>query len=135
MAEKTNEQVIADASLEQRRKALDALPALLVSLLGSQVISATYGYGSYLHPDLCYIPMKVGTSWLERFIRESLEQRIVVLGESDFTFFVQDGRLEIEFCHEGHIHVSGTDRQLIAEVLRHPAFASGQSSVAHGPEV
>ncbi|GAA5081798.1 hypothetical protein [Lysobacter panacisoli] len=112
---------------------LGALPGALVKLLGDQVISATYGYGCNLHPDLWYVPMKVGTGWLDRFVRESQEQRIFEPCRSDMCFEVPDGRLAVEFCHEGHVHLRGTDTRLREDFLRLTPF-DGLSLSAIEPE-
>ncbi len=91
-----------------------ALPAAFQQLLGGDsVITAYYGWGCILHADLQYVPMRVSTQSLERFIRESLGQEIVIPGGSDFCFTVPEGRLETLFCHEGDIHLKGNDRLLL----------------------
>ena len=84
-----------------------------VALRIEGVVVARYGYGSNIHPDLTYVPMAVGVSWLDRFVRESLEQRIAVPCESDFIFEVGAGMLEVEYCHHGHVHLSGTCLELV----------------------
>ena len=122
MATKPNELVSPVVPPLQQREAMEALPDALACIVGNEILRATYGHGCHLHPELCYIPVRVGTSWLARFIHDSLHQRIVVPGESDFILVVRDGELEIEFCHEGHIHVSGTNHDLIAKLLAIPVF-------------
>jgi hypothetical protein len=99
--------------------AIRGLPALLRSLLGDEaIVSASYGYGSSLHPDLCYLPMRVGFKWIDRFLDDSLKQQIVVPCRSDFSIGVPGGRLVVEYCHEGHIHVGGSDIDLVAQLLK-----------------
>jgi hypothetical protein len=120
---KPNERISPVVSPPQLRGAMEALPQALISLLGNSIVHATYGYGCHLHPELCYIAVKVGTSWLGRFIDESLQQRIVVPGESDFIFVAREGELEVEFCHEGHVHLSGTNQNLMSQLLAMPVFA------------
>ena len=124
MSSRPNERVSSELSGEELRAAILALPTVLKELVGNCILVATYGHGSYLHPDLCYTPMKVGTSWLDRFVHDSLDQRIIVPGKSDFSFVVPEGRLEIEFCHDGHIHVSGSDTELLGRLLAKPQFTS-----------
>ena len=124
MADRPNETVRSVPSPEALRRAMEALPTVLRDLVGEAIVTASYGYGCHLHPDICYLPMKVGTRWIDRFIRESLEQKIVVPGKSDFSFIVPDARLEIEFCHLGDIHVSGADVALLDRFLSHPAIAA-----------
>jgi len=72
--------------------------------------------------DLCYVPMKVRTSWVHRFIRDSLEQRIVVPAESDLSFELPDGRIKLLFCHDGDIHISGSDDALREKLLASVPF-------------
>ena len=121
---KQNEHIATIESPESMRAAMECLPAVLAKLLGSEIVLATYGWGCNLHPELCYIPVQVGTSWLGRFIEDSVQQRIVVPGYSDFIFSVRTGELEIEFCHEHHIHISGTNTSLISAILAVPAFSA-----------
>jgi hypothetical protein len=119
---KQNERVSAQQDSASLVAVLEELPVALDSLVGKEVILATYGYGSGLHPDLCYTPMKVGIAWLERFIRESLDQRIAKPGESDFVFEVRRGELEVEICHDAHVHVSGSNLEFIDRILENPQF-------------
>jgi hypothetical protein len=118
-------------SADELRDAIEVLPEVLGALLGDGIITATYGWGCNLHPDLCYLPMKVGTRWLERFVRDSLKQQIVVPGESDFWFSVPDKRLDLVFCHEGHIHVGGVDSELQAKLLEVEQFGLLKVGRAH----
>lgn len=41
---------------------------------------------------------------------------------SDFLVELPDGRLRILFCHEGHIHLGGTDEKLIHHVVAAEPF-------------
>ena len=91
--------------------------SLFAELSIDGIIIARYGYGSQIHPDLTYLPMKVGASWLDRFIRQSLDQRIVLPGESDFILEVNDGDLELEYCHDGHVHLSGNNQALVRRAI------------------
>lgn len=133
MSVKLNETISPVLSALQMKEAMEQLPQALSSLIGNSILQAMYGYGCYLHPELCYIPVKVGTTWLERFIRESLQQRIVVPCQSDLVFIMQEGGLEVEFCHEGHIHVSGTNQELVSRFLLVPEFAFiAKAGTSHG---
>lgn len=67
--------------------------------------------------------MTVRMKWLDRFIRESLAPSIIVPGESDFIFTVRGGALELRFCHESDLHVSGTDPGLISRFLARAPFS------------
>jgi hypothetical protein len=103
------------------RRAMMALPAAFQQLLGDTIIIAYYGWGCILHADLQYVPMRVSTHSLEGFVRESLGQEIVIPGGSDFCFTVPEGRLEILFCHEGDIHLKGSD-SLLLDALQASGF-------------
>jgi hypothetical protein len=98
---------------EEIRKALHELPAFLKSELSSDtILTAVYGWGCNLHPDLCYQNMRVGIGWIDKFINDSLRQEIVIPGDSDFTIEIPENKLQIVFCHEGDIHTGGTDIEL-----------------------
>jgi hypothetical protein len=108
----------------QIEAAIRNLPGILRALIGERaIVHAMYGYWSGLHPDLCYTQMRVGLSWIERFLADSLRQDIVKPGDSDFYIMVPEDRLEIEFCHEGHIHAGGTDRDLVEQLLSFEPYA------------
>lgn len=109
---------------EQITRALKVLPAFLKEQLGSTLVSATYEFGCNLHDDLLYRSMSVGTDWLARFIRDSLERGIVVPGQSDFRIRVGDGRLDILICHEGDIHLNGSDGDLISRLKQTEPYTS-----------
>ena len=100
-------------SEKEIRAALDALPGFFLKALPDSILTATYEWGCCLHYDLCYQPMRVGVAWLDRFLAESVEQRIFVPGDSDMTISAPDKRLSILFCHEGDLHVGGTDTELL----------------------
>lgn len=103
---------------------MDALPAFFCEFFPDSILIAKYGYGSGLHNDLCYQPMHVGVGWLDRFITESIEQRIFVPGDSDLTIAAPDDRLSVMFCHEADILVSGTDLELVAHFVSSLPHAS-----------
>jgi hypothetical protein len=109
-------------SNEELRSAIEALPDVFRAMLGDAIVTAVYGLGSNLHVDLWHLPMKVGTRWFDRFVQDSLRQEIVRPGDSDFGVTVGDQRLELVFCHEGHIHLGGTDYELQRALLAHAPF-------------
>jgi len=132
MSSKPNELISPELQGPQIREMLLALPKVLADILRDEIVEASYGWGSNLHIDLCWIAMQVNTSWLDRFIDDSLRQEIAVPGGSDFTFTARSGALEIEFCHESHLHVSGTDSVLVNQVISHPLYLSvGNLMVPH----
>lgn len=109
--------------------AMESLPRVLHDLLGECLITAYYGICCNLHNDLLYQPMRISTTWLDRFIAESIAHRIVVPGSSDLSCEVPDGRLSVLFCHESDIHVGGSDdkrkrRQIDSAIRVVPPFAS-----------
>ncbi len=99
-------------SKEQLRQALEAFPLFVRKHCGNCILQAEYGWGSKIHPELCYKPMSVGAVWLDRFIADSLRQEIVIPGGSDFRFTLPEDRLSILFCHEGDIHSRGSDLEI-----------------------
>jgi hypothetical protein len=118
------EWVCAPLPVEQLQSVLESLPFLLKDCLGDCFFTAMYGWGCNLHMDLCYVPMKVGTRWADRFIKDSLEQHIYVPANSDLYFELPDERLELLFCHEGDIHISGPDDELREKLFSSVAFRS-----------
>lgn len=126
VAASPNEQVSRQLTEAECLELLRALPSVLANLLGSEIIEAMYGWDANLHIDLCWKPMEVGTAWLDRFIRESLNPAIIVPGKSDFIFIVRGGALEIRFCHESDLHVSGTDLELISRLLAIAPFSEAE---------
>ncbi len=106
---------------EELREGMQAMPAVLNRLVGECIIVARYGWACELHPQLCHVPMEVGTAWLDRFIDDSLRQQIVIPGESDFIFEVP-GRLQLFFCHERDFHAGGDDKALLSAFLEQPPF-------------
>jgi hypothetical protein len=107
---------------EQLREAMVALPAVLMHLLGDCVVTARYEYGCNIHPDLMYQPMAVGSSFMMHLIQNSLDQRIVEPGDSDIRFELPEGRLDLLFCHEGDIHLNGTDDSLLDRFMKAAPF-------------
>ena len=94
-------------------EALLALPGVLVSLLGEQKLIASYGWAAKIHGDLMYKPMREDTRWVQYLIEDSIEQKIVSPGESDFRFQVPEDRMDLTFCHESDIHLDGSDDELL----------------------
>jgi hypothetical protein len=102
---------------EQMHSALMALPEALQSLLGDHKIIAMYGWASKIHGSLLWQPMEDDTGRLKYLIEDSIEQRIVIPGESDFIFEVPDKRLQVTFCHESDIHLNGSDDVLLKQFM------------------
>ena len=107
---------------EQMHAALLALRGVLQSLLGEHKIIASYGWACNIHGDLLYKPMREDTRWIQYLIEDSIEQRIVVPGESDFRFEVPEGRLDLKFCHECDIHLDGADDELLQRFMAMEPF-------------
>ncbi len=108
---------------ERMHSLLLALPAVLKSLLGEHKIIASYGWASNIHGDLHYKPMNDDTRWLQYLIEDSIAQRIVVPGESDFRFEVPESRAEILYCHESDIHLDGSDDELLRRFMATEPFS------------
>ena len=105
------------------RLAMDALPDVFRSLLGDCLVTAFYGFGTEIHADLQFMPMRVSTRWIERFIADSIKQGIVIAGRCDFSFIAPDERLEVLFCHESDIHLNGKDDALIGQFIAAKPFS------------
>jgi hypothetical protein len=97
--------------------ALDALPVFFREIFPGSIITAQYGFGCGIHADLTYVPMRIGVGWFNRFLRESVEQRLFVPGHSDLHIHSPDRALSITLCHEGDMHVSGSDSDLLRKFL------------------
>ena len=110
-------------SPQQMRNAMEELQRVLRQLVGDVPLVARYGWGCELHPDLRGAPMRVGTAGVEQFIGDSLRQQIIVPGESDVHFELPEGQLQVAFCHEGHVHVGGSDRKLAGRFVSATPFA------------
>jgi hypothetical protein len=102
---------------EQMRAALLALPGVLQQLLEEHPLIASYGWAANIHGDLCYKPMREHTRSIQYLIEDSIEQRIVIPGESDFRLEVPEGRLVLLFCHESDIHLDGADDELLQQFM------------------
>ncbi len=99
-----------------------ALPNVLHDLIGDHKIIAMYGWAAKLHPDLYWKPMDSDTRWLKYLIEDSIDQRIVIPGESDFIFEIPEKRLEVKFCHESDIHLNGVDDDLLQHFMSKTPF-------------
>jgi hypothetical protein len=110
-------------SKEQMRSALLSLAGAFRDLLGEHEIVAMYGWATKIHDDLHWQPMKDDTRWLQHLIEESIDQRIVIPGESDFLFEVPEKRLELKFCHESDIHLDGSDDELLHQFMNTEPFS------------
>lgn len=105
--------------------AIRGLATILQELLPPEtVLKATYGWGSGIHPALCHLGMEVGVSWIDRFVGDSLDQRIILPGESDFRLSIPKRRVYFVFCHEEHIHSSGVDYELETLIWTKPPFCT-----------
>jgi hypothetical protein len=118
---------------EELVEAMRALPTFLQKHFDGSILKAMYGYGCNLHPQLCYSVMDVGVSWVERFIEDSLKQNIVKPGDSDFIIEVPEQQLIITFCHEGDIHVGGTNFEAHKALWSDSPFSS--FSLLRAPEI
>jgi hypothetical protein len=104
-------------SKDQMRDALLALPVALLSLLGEHKIVVSYGWAAHIHGDLMYKPMHEDTRWVQYLVEDSIAQKIIVPGESDFYFDVPENRLNVTFCHESDIHLDGSDDELLQRFM------------------
>lgn len=108
---------------ERVRQAMEALPDVFRSLLGDCIVTAYYGFGTEIHTDLQYLPMRVGMRWIDRFMRDSIDRGIVIPGHGDFSFTTPDEKLQVLFCHESDIHVNGKDDALIEQFISAQPFS------------
>ena len=109
---------------EEQKHAMESLPNAWREIFGDCLVTIRYGWGCKIHPALLYTPMPTGIAWIDRFIADSLRQEIVMPGDSDFLFEDPDKRLEVVFCHEGHVHIGGNDPQAIARILSFSPFST-----------
>ena len=104
--------------------AIDALVGFARDRFPGTIVTAEYGFGCHIHADLTYVSMRIGVAWLDKFFRESIEQRIFVPGESDLYVYTPQKELSVLFCHEGDIHVSFTDHVLLQKLFSTPPFSA-----------
>ena len=109
-------------SQAEMQSVIAGLPALFKELAGDCIVIAQYGWACNIHNDLQYKPMSVGLSWLDRFIAESIDQRIFVPAKSDLMLATPNSGFEMQFCHEGDIHLSGQDALLVRRACAHELF-------------
>src|SRR5262245_25055363 len=110
---------LTDAEIEQ---AICALPEILRGSLGDCIVICWYGYGTDLHPALQWVNMEVHTQALDRFVKDSLRQQIVLPGRSDIGFRLPGQRGEILFDHEGEIVLRAEDEWLLTQLQNDPCF-------------
>ena len=108
---------------DQMASALTALPTVLLELFGECKFTAFYGCGANLHGNLLYVPMGVQTSVMPWFIEDSVNQRIIVPGQSDLLIRSPNNELELLFCHEGDIHVDGESLDLMHRFMAAEPFS------------
>src|SRR4051812_4056626 len=111
-------------SEDQMRDALLSLAPALQSLLGESKLTAGYGCGAKIHGDLRYVPMSESTEYIQYLIEDSIEQRIILPGESDFYVEAPEKRLIVTFCHESDIHLDGTDEELLQRFMSTAPYCS-----------
>ena len=46
---------------ERVKQAMEALPAVFKAILGDCIVTAHYGFGSEIHADLQFVPMRANT--------------------------------------------------------------------------
>lgn len=102
---------------EQMHAALLALPGVLVNLLGEHKLVAMYGCQAKIHHSLAWQPMNDHTDRLQYLIEDSIDQRIIIPGQSDFHFEVPENRLAVMYCHESDIHLDGLDDELLRRFM------------------
>lgn len=115
----SNEIYTRPLSEAEVRTVLAGLPALIKELVGDCVVNVEYGWGCNIHLDLQYRPMGVGIAWLDRFLSESMDQRIFCPAESDLIVATPGNGLTLLFCHESDIHLSGQDEELVRRACEH----------------
>ena len=99
-------------------KFLKVLPSFLNEFIREPIYIVKYGWGCNIHNDLHYQPMQVGINWLDRFINESIEQRIYKPGESDLYIETKDNSIVILFCHESDIHIKAIEKERLEKLVK-----------------
>jgi hypothetical protein len=94
---------------------LARLPEFFRTSTKVEIVNCHYGVGAQIHPDLWFVTMRVGVNWLADFIRDSIDRGIVTIGGTDFYFGTDDRRFSVLLCHEGDVHVAGTDLPILAD--------------------
>jgi hypothetical protein len=106
------EQVSEHLAPENILSLVRALPSVLPDLIGDSQLIARYGAGCNIHADLWLVPMRVGVSWLASFLESTIAQQIFQPGDSELRLDLENERLKISFCNEGHLHLGGSDTPL-----------------------
>ena len=123
------EYVSAYVSSKEAERIYRELPRLLVDALGDTVVTVMYGSLSSIHPDLWYKPMSVGTSWFDRFLRESVDMGIIGPGEADLVITLPGG-CGITLCHEKDVHIQAETVEAIESFLSGDRFRSFVGNVS-----
>jgi len=95
------------------------LPAFIRELAGDCIVTIEYGWACNIHVNLQYQGMDVGISSLDRFLSDSIDQRIFRPAESDLTVATPNDDFKLLFCHESDIHLSGRDESLVRRACEH----------------
>lgn len=107
---------------EQAHYALLAVSDVLVTLVGKSPLTAWYGVGANIHVGLQWQPMGSSTDVVGWLIHDSIAQRIIVPGHSDFLIKLPDDQFAVMFGHESDINLDGNDGELIQGFLKSTAM-------------
>ena len=99
------------------REFLAALPSVMRDIHGDRPLTVSYQWGCNLHNDLCFTPMCWPLDLFSDFLADSIDQKIVKLGESELLIESADSNLKILVCHESDIHLDGTDDDAVAKIM------------------
>ena len=88
------------------------LPGYL-SELGVEEVNISYGFGSGIHIDLWWKPMKIHVVHLKKFLEDSIARRILVPGSSDLHIESQDKSFEITVCHQSDFHIKSDTQRVL----------------------
>ena len=97
---------------------------MILGQVNGEFFTATYGFDCNLPIELLFVPMRLLPRQLFRFIENSISQRIFRPGHNDLYISLSEDRLTFTFCHEGDVHVGGSDGQLVAQVMSASPFAA-----------
>jgi hypothetical protein len=81
--------------------------------LGITKVILKYGWGSGLHEDLWYQPMRDSTDYLRTFFEDSIKQNIYLPGGSDLLISDEAKTLEVRLCHESDIHIQSDQKEVL----------------------
>lgn len=107
---------------DQMISSLQGLPSVLLEMFGESQFTAYYGWATNIHVDLQYKPMRVSTSVMQWFIKDSISQKIFVPGESDLLLYSSEEELQLTFCHENDIHIDGSNGELMQKLMTSAPF-------------